>query len=281
MAGTSTTSPTDRGTVEGVLLDIDGVLAVSWDPIPGAAAAMADLRARELPIRLLTNTTTRSRGGIVAALAAAGIEVDPEDVLTAPVATATWLRHHHPDARVFLLNSGDVGDDFAEVDLVDDNADVVVVGGAGESFTYERLNAAFSQVLDGAGLVGMHRNLFWRTSAGFELDTGAFLAGIEAAACVEATVLGKPSPDLFATAIEALGSTPATTVMVGDDIDNDVLAAQTLGLRGVLVRTGKFRPEVFDARIDAGPESVPDHVIDSVAALPGLMDTLGAPMTRE
>ena len=256
--------------VEGVLLDIDGVLVVSWEALPGAADALADVRRRGLPVRLVTNTTTRTRADVVAALADAGLAVDPDEVLTAPRATAEWLRAHHPGARVFLLNSGDVADEFDGVDLVDGDAEVVVVGGAGESFTYERLNDAFAQVLDGADLVGMHRNLSWRTRRGMELDTGAFLLGLEHAAAVAATVVGKPSPELFGTAVDALGVPAAAAVMVGDDVDNDVLAAQAVGITGVLVRTGKYRAEAVDAA-----DGVPDHVIDSIADLPALLDRLG------
>jgi ribonucleotide monophosphatase NagD (HAD superfamily) len=99
------------------------------------------------------------------------------------------------------------------------------------------------------------------------LDSGAFLLGLERAAGVEARVIGKPSPDFFAQAVELLGVPAGRVAMVGDDLANDVLAAQECGLAGVLVRTGKFRRDA----LDASPER-PDHVIDSIADLPALLD---------
>jgi HAD superfamily hydrolase (TIGR01458 family) len=252
---------------DGVLLDIDGVLVVSWAPIPGAAEALAALADAGVPVRLLTNTTSRTRAEVAERLDAAGIAVDPASILTAPAATADHLRTEHPGARVYLLSSGDVLGDLAGIDLVEEDADVVVVGGAGPEFTYERMNTAFRFLQAGAALVAMHRNLCWRTAAGLALDGGAYLAGLELASGTEAVVLGKPSSSLYRQAVASLALTdPARVVMVGDDIDADVVGAQAAGLRGVLVRTGKFRPQDLDA-----PDHRPDAVIDSISDLPALL----------
>jgi ribonucleotide monophosphatase NagD (HAD superfamily) len=113
----------------------------------------------------------------------------------------------------------------------------------------------------------MHANLFWRTSAGLSLDTGAFLLGLQQAAGTRATILGKPARAFFDTALRGLDATAGRTAMIGDDVESDVLGAQRHGLTGVLVRTGKFQPDHEDG-IDG---EVPDHVIDSVADLPGLL----------
>lgn len=188
--------------------------------------------------------------------------------MTAPAATAAWLIAEHPDARCYLINSGDLGDDFTGVHVVgqDEPADIVVLGGAGEEFSYTQMNHALGLLLDGASLVGMQRNLYWRTDDGFNLDTGAYLAALELAAGVSATVLGKPSGAFFAEALNDLGLAADQVAMVGDDIDNDILGAQAIGVHGILVRTGKFRPEALDAA--AG---VPEFVIDSIASLPDLL----------
>ena len=118
--------------IDGVLFDIDGVLVVSWEAIEGAADAVAAVRAAGLPVRFVTNTTSIDRPEIVRRLAAAGIAVAVDEVLTAPAATAAWLRATHPGARCYLINSGDLGDDLAGVTFVDgdDPADVVVLGGS-------------------------------------------------------------------------------------------------------------------------------------------------------
>jgi len=257
----------DQLDVDGLLIDIDGVLTVSWVPINGVDDAMASLRSSGIPLRFATNTTTRTRAEVARLLSGAGIPVEVDEILTAPAATAAHLRREHPGARVFLLNTGDLSDDLAGIDLVDSGpADVVVIGSAGVDFTHEQLNEAFRLILDGAAFVAMHRNMYWRTSAGLELDTGAYVRALEEATGVEPVVLGKPSPDFFATGVTELGLDTKRVAMVGDDLHNDVLGAQHAGLRGVLVRTGKFRPEVL-----AASEERPDVVIDSFADLPSLL----------
>ena len=256
-------------TVAAVLLDIDGVLTQSWRPLAGGAAAVAWLREERIPFRLLTNTTSRSRHAVAEAVRSADIPVADEDVVTALVATARYLRSNHPGARCMVLNDGDVGEDLSDIDLVTDNPEVVIFGTAGPSFTYESLNAAFRAALGGATLLAMHRNLYWRTDEGMRLDGGAFLAGLERAAGVEAMVVGKPAPAFFEAALDPLGAPVQQVAMVGDDIDNDVLAAQALGMLGILVRTGKYRQEA----VDAAPAS-PDLIVDSIADLPSALGGL-------
>ncbi|MGA6870511.1 HAD-IIA family hydrolase [Streptomyces pratensis] len=260
-----------------VLIDIDGVLTVSWEPLPGAVEAMEALRAAEVPLALVTNTTSRTRAAIARRLADSGFPVGPDDILTAPGVTAAHLRERHPGARCLLINTGDVRGDLSGVPLVEEEdgegavPDVVVLGGAGAAFTYAALNRAFHLVQQGAVLVAMHRNLYWRTADGLDLDSGAFLLGLERAARTEAVVTGKPSGAFFAAALAHLGADPARTLMVGDDIETDVLAAQHHGITGVLVRTGKYRPETH-----AAADGAPDHVVDSFADVPALLGLPGS-----
>lgn len=251
----------------GLLVDIDGVLVVSWEALPGAVDALTTLRAAEVPIRFLTNTTSRTLSQITAALARAGLPVEPDEVLTATTATARHLAHAHPGARCLLLSSGDIREDLTGVHLVAPGADpgevdVVVIGGAGDEFTYAALNHALACLLAGAELVAMHTTLVWRTRAGMQLDAGAFVIGLERAAGVRATVIGKPAPAMFEAALRSLGMAAHEVAMIGDDVDTDVRAAQRLGITGVQVRTGKFREE----QLASGP--APDVLLDSFADVP-------------
>jgi HAD superfamily hydrolase (TIGR01458 family) len=255
------------GAPRALLVDIDGVLVVSWEPLPGALDTMRAVHAAGLPVRFLTNTTSRTQAEICEALVSAGFEADPAEVLTATAATASHLRAHHPGARCLLLNSGDVSDDLAGVTLVGngapvDDVDVVVLGGAGPEFSYEALNQALQCLLAGAAFVAMHRNVAWRTADGMQLDTGAYVAGLERAAGVEATIIGKPAPTMFDGALRSMGVEASDAAMIGDDIDSDVRAAQALGVTGVQVRTGKFR----DTQLLEGEH--PDVLLDSIADLP-------------
>jgi HAD superfamily hydrolase (TIGR01458 family) len=263
--------------IRAVLLDIDGVLTVSWRPVPGAVEAVRRLRDAGFALALVTNTTSRTRAWMAATLSEAGFGVTADDIFTAPAITAAYLARNYPGARCVLLNSGDITADLSGVRIVPFEAaadagaapDVVILGGAGPEFSYQALNRVLACLLGGARLVAMGRNLYWRTDQGLQLDAGAFLPGLEQASGVQAEVTGKPSAAFFATALAARGADASAAVMVGDDIEADVLAAQRAGLTGVLVRTGKYQRESEERA-----SGRPDHVIDSIADLP---DLLGSP----
>jgi len=253
--------------IRGLLLDMDGVIMMSWRPLPGAVEALARLRAAGLPLRLLTNTTEKTGAEMAAELRRIGFDVTAGDVLTAAAAAAAYLRDQHPGARVHLVGDGRPPE-LEGVHLVglDESPDVILLSGADRSFTFENFNRVYRALLGGAALVAMHRNLSWMTEGGVCLDAGAYLYGLERALGREAVVAGKPSPAAFETGLRALGVPASAALMVGDDVQNDVLAAQAAGITGVLVRTGKFREELL-----AGAPGAPDHVIASIGDLPALL----------
>jgi HAD superfamily hydrolase (TIGR01458 family) len=255
--------------IDGLLLDIDGVLAVSWEPLPGAVEAMRRLRSDAIPFRLITNTTTKTRADLAGTLTEAGFDVAGKDVVTAVVATAEYLETAHPGAKVFVLSDGEASADLVGIDLVAvDTADVIVIGGACEDFTYETMNRIFRRLMDGASLIGMHRNLYWKTSEGLELDGGAYIAGLEEAARVKATICGKPEKAYFDSALAMLGVTADRAAMVGDDIVNDILGAQAAGLTGILVRTGKYREGDEERHGEK-----PDHIVGSIGEVFRILDS--------
>ena len=253
-----------------ILLDIDGVLHVSGDPIPGAADAVRALRADGHRLRFVTNNTTRARARLARELQAIGIELDEDEVSTTPIAAGRLLE----GMRVLALTMASVREDLAaHVTLVQEDAEAVLLGGAdetaetGEVFAYENLNRAFAALREGARLVCLHKNRWWQTADGPLLDAGAFVAGLEYAAQVEAEIVGKPTAAYFESALAELDSTPSEAVMVGDDVEADIGGAKQIGMRGVLVRTGKFRPAALE---EADPQ--PDAVLDSIAELPAWIE---------
>lgn len=252
-----------------MLFDIDGVLVTSWRALPGAADALRSVRDRGLPRAFLTNTTSRTRAEIAAALRECGMDVDTTEIVTAAALTAEYLRSAHPGARCLVINHGDIGEDLEGVVLAEEDPDVVVLGSAGPEFDHETLSRVVQLMQQGVPVVAMQSGLTWATEDGLRIDTGAYLPGLEAAGRGRVTVIGKPAPTGFTRAAALMGVDPERVVMVGDDLMHDVLAAQYVGLAGVLVRTGKFRPTILDA-----PPVLPDHVIDSVADLPALLDEL-------
>jgi HAD superfamily hydrolase (TIGR01458 family) len=209
-----------------------------------------------------------TRSSIASHLQGVGFSIDVSEILTAASTTATLIHRDHPGARCWMVGDADVAADLDDVALVgvDQSPDVVVLGGAGPEFDYPTLNRIFRLAMAGTPVVAMHRNLYWMTKDGLQLDTGAFVGVIEQAAGIEVTVTGKPAPACFAAGLEMLDLTPDEVAMVGDDIYSDVLGAQAMGIDGVLVRTGKFRSETL-----AASTSAPNHVIDSFVDLPALL----------
>jgi HAD superfamily hydrolase (TIGR01458 family) len=255
--------------IEGVLLDIDGVLTVSWEPLSGAVETIRWLTAQGVEFRLVTNTSSRTRREIATLLARAGMEVDERHILTAVTGAARYLAATHGGVGCFVLNDGDLSEDLEGVEIVDaPAAGVVLLGGAGRGVGYEDLNAAFRLAMRGIPIVALHRNVRYQTADGPALDMGAFIVGLEAAAETRVTVVGKPAPAFFAAALSDLGIDARRAAMVGDDIHSDVLGAQDAGISGVLVRTGKFLPSDLE-----GIEAEPDHVLDDIGQLRALLES--------
>lgn len=257
---------------DGVLLDIEGVLIESSAVVPDAPGVVDELRRLGIPVRFLTNTTSVSSARITADLRHAGIEVLPGELFSAASVTASYLREHHPDARCLLFDDGS-NEELAGVRMADPDdttADVVVIGGGGPSFGWKQMNVALNCLIGGAHLVAMHGATMWHGADGYLLDGGAYTRMLESASGVDAVVTGKPAPYIFLSAARSTGVEPGRLAMVGDDLACDVLAAQAVGMTGVQVRTGKFRPEDLER---AG--SRPDHVIDSVADLMSLVSDAG------
>jgi len=247
----------------GVLLDIDGVLHVSMHPIAGAAETLHWLEHRGYLTCFVTNTTTSSRATLVQRLQAIGLPLAEERVVTAPVATANYIRQHYPGKRCWLLTKGDTARDFAGIELVESHADIVVIGGAEELLSYEAMNHAFRMLMDGAVLLATHTNLYWRTNEGLQLDSGPFVYALELATGQHATALGKPNRAFFEQALLTIGVQPHEAVIVGDDIENDIGGAQRAGLHGVLVCTGKHR-----ADSPLLEQIHPDAILPSIVDLP-------------
>jgi phospholysine phosphohistidine inorganic pyrophosphate phosphatase len=258
------------------LLDIDGVLHVGDEEVPGARDALTQLRANDVPFRLLTNTTSRPRGAVVDRLQRMGFDVEADDVLT-PAAMAVRLCKERGYERVALVVANALREDLAELEAVEvrgSAVDAVIVGDLGRGFTWDVLNGAFRSILRGADLIALQRNRYWRRPEGIVLDAGPFIAALEYGADRPATVVGKPSPEFFLEAITDLGVDASTVAMIGDDLEADVGGALGAGIAGIQVRTGKFRPDAL-----AESAITPTMVIDSISDAPALAGITGSAFT--
>ena len=141
----------------------------------------------------------------------------------------------------------------------------IVVGDMGKLFTFELLNRLFMNIINGAELIAMHKNRYWKSVDDLPLDLGAFISALEYAAGKSAVVVGKPHPNLFKFAVYGWGLSKNSIYVVGDDLDGDIGGAHNAGMKSVLVKTGKFREENLKRS-----EIKPDHIINSVADLPNI-----------
>ncbi len=253
--------------IEGMLIDLDGVIYTGDVPVPGAAPALAYLRDQDIPFRFVSNTTRRCRETIAARLRSMGFIVDVSEIFTPAVAAAAWLsKKGYYSCNV--LFTGDMDRDLlaAGLSLTSDDPSAVVIGDAGDAFTYQAMTRAFRDLLQGAALVALEVDRYWMGTGGLMLSAGPFVKALEYAASTEAVLIGKPSGAFFAMALESIGIGVAEAAMAGDDVITDTGGAMQAGMKGILVRTGKYRD---DALRTASVR--PDYIIGSIAELPALL----------
>jgi len=243
---------------DALLLDLSGVLYDGDAVIPGANAAVARVQGSGLALRFITNTSQKTRDALAAQLHGMGFRVEDGQLFTAIDAARQWLRQRQ--LRPYCLVHRNVVTEFAEFDQRDPNA--VFIADAGDDFDYSSLNRAFQLCIAGAPLLGIGYNRYFKSGDQLLLDAGAFIRAVEFGASVEATILGKPSPEFFQQALASAGSAPERTLMVGDDVFGDVEGALNAGMQGCLVRTGKYRAG-DEARV-TGAFSVVDSVVEAV-----------------
>jgi len=222
--------------IKGVLVDLSGTVYLGKQPLPRALEAIALLNEHRIPVRYLTNTSRSSRHAIHQNLLAMGMDVPIEQIFTAPQAIADYLEGHK--LSPWLLVHSEIEEEFSG--LVGGKPNAVVIGDAAQGFSYDNLNRAFRLLLDGAHLLAVGDNRYFKEPEGMSLDVGPFVKGLEYAAGCRAIVLGKPDPMFFHTAAAQLGCKPHETLMVGDDVFSDVNGALRAGMKGALVKTGKY-----------------------------------------
>ena len=238
------------------MLDLDGTLYVGAEPVPGAREAIAQLQAAGIILRYVTNTTRKPRRAVAEGMRGLGFEVDEAEILTPATAAANFIGA----GSCLPLLDDSLLEDLPDMTPASDRPDYVLVGDLGEGFTYARLDEAFRCLMGGAELLALQKNRYWRMETGLSLDAGPFVAALEYASGKRATVLGKPQAEFFRLALEDMNLEAAGVAMVGDDPESDVEGAKMAGLKGVQVRTGKWRPDA--------EEKEADLVVDSVASLP-------------
>lgn len=260
------TRSTRGSAMKAILFDLDGVLYQGGSLLTGAMEALDWVRREGIDHLFLTSTSSRPRAAIHENLARMGIQVALEEILTPPVAARDWLLAQGVSPVALFIPEATRGE-FDGLDVLSAEAQTgaraVIVGDLGKGWGFATLNRAFRLPMaePHPHLIALGMTRYWRAADGLRLDTAPFVVALQHATGIEPVVLGKPARPFFAAALAALGTNAAETLMIGDDIRGDIGGAQSAGIRGLLVRTGKFRLQDLQGEIQL------DAVIDSVANL--------------
>jgi phospholysine phosphohistidine inorganic pyrophosphate phosphatase len=251
----------------GLLIDLDGVVYQSESVIEGSLPALDWIRRERIPHLFVTNTSSRCRESLLRKFEQFGFSADLDEVMTPIVAVAEFLKRHEL-RKIAAFVSADARRDLDDFDILADTAeaavDAVVIGDLGEAWDYQRLNLAFRLLMRDPApqLLALGMTRYWRGQDGLLLDVAPFVKALEHAANCEARVVGKPAAAFFDASLARLGRDAAQVFMIGDDINGDIDAAQRCGIRGIQVRTGKFREADLEGEVQ------PFAILDSIAALP-------------
>lgn len=252
--------------MKAILIDLDGVIYENARIIPGAIDTLRWLQQEQIPWLFITNTTSRSRSELVEKLSAMGMDIEVDRILTPPVAALAYMQSRKTrDIALFVPPS--LRDEFSGMDCRQPDlataVSAIVLGDLGDDWTFTRLNQAFHLLMDNpeAELIALGMTRYWRGPSGLQLDVGPFVQALSYATGREPVVMGKPAAAFFTQAVRMLGAEPSQVCMIGDDLQSDVLAAEAAGIRGILVRTGKYR-------VDDEKRLPPDRIMNSIADLP-------------
>jgi 4-nitrophenyl phosphatase len=256
---------------EGVVVDLDGTVYRGEELLPGVAAVLDRLRATGVRPLFFSNNPTKSREAYVDRLAALGVDVRPEEVLSAGTVTTRFLAEEHDDDAVFLVGSEGLRKQFeaASLRLVADatEADVLVASWDRE-FDYGDMLAGYRALAAGATFYGTDPDLLVPAAEGMVPGSGAVINAVGGVVETDPEkVLGKPSAEAQRAVLETLGVPADRCLLVGDRLNTDVELGERAGMTTVLVRTGV----ASDADM-ADSDVQPDHVVDSLADLGTVVD---------
>jgi HAD superfamily hydrolase (TIGR01458 family) len=227
--------------IEGILCDIDGTLYFKGEPIRGAIDTVSHLKEMGIKILFFTNTDSKSPHTIYNILKEFGFRIQEDEIFSPIIALKEFLKKH-PGKKIFLVTTQEVAREFQEYEVIEDNSlsDFVIIGDFKDDWNVNRLNRAFQQVLQGATLLGTQGNVFYLDREGKPvIDTGSFVEMIARATKTKAQIFGKPSKEFFEQAIELMKVPRDKIIVIGDDYESDIIGAFNLGLKTILVKTGK------------------------------------------
>ncbi|MFX1268082.1 MAG: HAD-IIA family hydrolase [Promethearchaeota archaeon] len=227
--------------IKGILSDIDGTLYFKGSPIPGTIETVSILRRKGIKLLFFTNTDSKTPKSIYKNLLEYGFNLNEDELFTPIIALKKFLSVHR-QKKIFLISTKEIENEFNEFNLVkgDEIPDYVIIADFRDNWDVFRLNRAFKYILKGAKLLGTQGNRYFLDHKGEPvIDTGSFVKMLADAANVPYKIFGKPSKVFFKQALNKLNLISSDCIVIGDDFESDIQGANNVGIKSILVRTGK------------------------------------------
>ncbi|WP_458187632.1 HAD-IIA family hydrolase [Haladaptatus sp. NG-WS-4] len=255
----------------GAIVDVDGTLVRGNDRLPGASAGVRTLREAGIDLLLFSNNPTHPPEHYVGRLGAHDVTIDAEQVLTSALVTAEFLEAEYAESELFVVGETYLRELLSDRGFIlrdDPDAADVVVGSIDREFDYRTLTEAFWALEDGATFVGTDPDVTIPASQRLVPGSGAILNAIAGVAGRDPDhVLGKPSREAGAAALDRLGVSAADCLVVGDRLDTDIALGERLGATTVLVHSGVATPDDLETATVR-----PDYVVDSLGEIADVLD---------
>jgi HAD superfamily hydrolase (TIGR01458 family) len=244
------------------LFDLDGVFYISNRLIEGGNETLAYLRSKHIPFRFVTNTTTFSRKKLWEKLSGLGLELLETEIVSANYSGVLYLKKQQAKSCKLILEET-AKEDYRSFNIQEKHPEYIVIGDIGNRWNYDLMNELMNDVLEGSQIIALHKGRYFQTDEGLKIDAGAFIAGIEYVTQQKTIVIGKPVASFFELAASEFECLPHEITMVGDDLINDIYGAQQMGYRSILVKTGKYREEIYKAS-SIRPDSLIPSIVDII-----------------
>jgi HAD superfamily hydrolase (TIGR01457 family) len=246
------------------LLDMDGTIYLGDELIEGSKKILETIKEKGKRYIFLTNNSSRNKKTYVDKLNRLGIQASEEEVFTSGEATTIYLKKEKEGARVYLLGTEALEEEFEREGFVIEkerhkDIDYVVLG-FDTTLTYEKLWAACEYISEGIEYIATHPDFNCPLpNDKFMPDAGAMAAFIEASTGKTPKVIGKPNKEVVEGIALKYGLKKEDMVMVGDRLYTDIKTGENAGIVSVLVYSGETKEE--DYRIS---EIRADYVFNSV-----------------
>ena len=244
---------------DGFLFDLNGVFYEDENIISGANETIDWLKKNSIPHKFISNNSTLSRKLFVEKLKKIGLKINISDVITSNYAGVLTIKKMGlKNCKLIMTEEAKL--DYKKFQLQNKKIDGIVIGDIGEKWSFSLMNELMNDVISGAEIIALHKGKYYQSQGKLKIDCGAFVAGLEYSTSKKAISIGKPKKSFFDLAAFDLGTNKIC--LVGDDLHNDIEGGQKMGYKTILVKTGKYRQNIFDKS-----KIKPDFCIPSIKEL--------------